>query len=76
VSFVHDDPEFQDLLRIVARERGLAVHLVQDLLSGSETHLVGRARAGWPQVDEPLGMTAGLRGGRLTTGVSDARSCR
>jgi hypothetical protein len=29
VSFVHDDPEFQDLLRIVARERGLAVPLVE-----------------------------------------------
>ena len=29
MSFVHDDPEFEDLLRIVARERGLAVPLVE-----------------------------------------------
>ena len=29
MSYIHDDPEFQDLLRIVARERGLAVPLVE-----------------------------------------------
>jgi predicted nucleotidyltransferase component of viral defense system len=29
LSFVHDDPEFDDLLRIVAEGRGLAVGLVE-----------------------------------------------
>ncbi|MBI5481902.1 MAG: nucleotidyl transferase AbiEii/AbiGii toxin family protein [Deltaproteobacteria bacterium] len=29
MSFVHDDPEFDDLLRIVAERRGLAVGLVE-----------------------------------------------
>lgn len=29
MSFVHDDPEFDDLLRIVAGRRGLAVGLVE-----------------------------------------------
>ena len=29
MSFIHDEPEFQDLLRIVANEHGLAVSLVE-----------------------------------------------
>ncbi len=29
MSFLHDDPEFADLLRIVARDRGLAASLVE-----------------------------------------------